>query len=168
MYDSTGKILPEYDLRGRTEAEALEKRRIQAGQAGLMPKAQWPAVPPALPPKPIIPVAVAADLPPSKFEQMVEELRAQGIPAYRFLEDASKVMKQRAQLRDKPEGERSMESIVKTFNALTGKDLTEAEGWEFMVILKMVRGRQGKFNEDDYTDMAAYSGLLGECESKNR
>lgn len=85
--------------------------------------------------------------------------------AHTFLEEASTVMKQRAALRDKPEGERSMAAIVNTFNALTGNHLTEAEGWEFMILLKMVRGRQGNYNRDDYVDMAAYSGLLGECVS---
>lgn len=88
--------------------------------------------------------------------------------AHTFLEEASTVMKQRAALRDKPEGERSMESIVKTFNALAGKDLTEAEGWEFMILLKMVRGRQGKYNRDDYVDGSAYFGLLGECKSGDK
>lgn len=85
--------------------------------------------------------------------------------AHTFLEEASSVMKQRAALRDKPEGERSMAAIVKTFNTLSGKDLTEAEGWEFMILLKMVRGRQGNYNRDDYVDGSAYFGLLGECKS---
>jgi hypothetical protein len=82
-----------------------------------------------------------------------------------FLQDATKQLANRATLRDQPEGERSMAAIVRSFNALTGHTLTEAEGWEFMLLLKMVRGRQGKFNADDYTDMAAYASLLGECES---
>ena len=81
--------------------------------------------------------------------------------AHSFLEEAGTVMKQRATLRDKPEGERSMAAIVRTFNALTGKELTESEGWEFMILLKMVRGRQGNYNRDDYVDLAAYGGLLG-------
>ena len=42
-------------------------------------------------------------------------------------------------------GERSMASTVKAFNALTGHNLTESEGWEFMVLLKLVRGRQEIF-----------------------
>lgn len=101
--------------------------------------------------------------------------------AYLFLEQAAKEMKDRAAQRDvapkiggdpdKPTmqgGERSMASTVKAFNALTGKNLTEAEGWEFMILLKLVRGRQGDFRMDDYTDAAAYSALLGECESINR
>lgn len=87
------------------------------------------------------------------------------IPAHEFLSDAGKQMVQRGQLRDQPEGERSMACIVRTFNALTGHELTESEGWEFMVLLKMVRGRQGHFNKDDYVDGSAYFSLLGECES---
>ncbi len=91
------------------------------------------------------------------------------IHAYSFLEKAGSEMKDRASQRDNsPEGERSMASTVKAFNALTGHDLTESEGWEFMILLKLVRGRQGKFRADDYIDAAAYSGLLGECASSTQ
>lgn len=95
--------------------------------------------------------------------------------AYTFLEAAVKEMKDRAIQRDTPSdgakgggGERSMAATVRAFNALTGKNLTEAEGWEFMILLKLVRGRQGAFRADDYVDAAAYAGLLGECESTSR
>jgi hypothetical protein len=97
--------------------------------------------------------------------------------AYTFLEKAVKEMKDRAEQRDvkhdpgstKPGGgERSMARTIKAFNALTGHNLTEEEGWEFMILLKLVRGRQGDFREDDYVDAAAYSGLLGECASSSR
>lgn len=87
--------------------------------------------------------------------------------AYTFLDEAVKAMKDRALQRDAG-GERSMASTVAAFNALTGHNLTEGEGWEFMILLKMVRGRQGGFRGDDYTDGAAYFGLLGECESTKR
>lgn len=87
------------------------------------------------------------------------------VPSIKFLKDGVAVQEQRAQLRDTAGGERSMERIVKTFNALTDHNLTTAEGWEFMILLKMVRGRQGKFHEDDYTDGASYMSLLGEEES---
>lgn len=95
------------------------------------------------------------------------------VHAYEFLDKAVNEMKDRAAQRDttKPDGsggERSMAATVKAFNALTGKTLTEAEGWEFMILLKLVRGRQGSFRADDYTDAAAYAGLLGECESTSR
>jgi hypothetical protein len=56
-----------------------------------------------------------------------------------------------------------MASTIKAFNALTGRDLSESEGWEFMVLLKMVRGRQGQVRRDDYVDLSSYGALLGEC-----
>ncbi len=56
-----------------------------------------------------------------------------------------------------------MGTIVKTFNAMTGRDLTEVEGWKFMVILKMVRAQNGGFKADDFVDMAAYVALTGEA-----
>lgn len=88
------------------------------------------------------------------------------IEAHKFLETAVKEMVDRAVQRDSTgTGERSMASTVKAFNSLTGKDLTEKEGWEFMIMLKLVRGRQGSFRLDDYVDAAAYSALLGECAS---
>jgi hypothetical protein len=96
-----------------------------------------------------------------------KEAPASSIPALAFLQSAGDAMKARAQLRDRPSGERSMETIVATFNALTGHSLSTSEGWEFMVLLKMVRGRQGHFNDDDYVDGAAYFALLGEEESMN-
>ena len=85
------------------------------------------------------------------------------IQAHEILEEASSVLSERASQRDcGKSGERSMTNIVKTFNALTGHTLTEAEGWEFMIVLKMVRGRQGKARRDDYVDLASYGALLGE------
>lgn len=82
-----------------------------------------------------------------------------------IVEQAAKQMVARGVLRDSPQGERSIATTVAAFNTLTGKNLTEQEGWEFMILLKMVRGRQGKFNEDDYVDGAAYFALLGESEA---
>ena len=61
--------------------------------------------------------------------------------------------------------ERSMARTVQTFNSLTGKNLTEREGWVFMVLLKLARAEAGNFREDDYIDCAAYAMLAGECAS---
>lgn len=83
-----------------------------------------------------------------------------------YLQKAQEALQARAKLRDNPAGERSVKSTVEAFNALTGRDLTEQEGWEFMLLLKMVRGRQGKFNADDYIDGSAYFALLGEANAK--
>jgi hypothetical protein len=89
-------------------------------------------------------------------------------PAPEFLDDAARVMKARAQLRDQPSGERSMERTVSIFNAWTGNNLSVQDGWRFLVALKQAREIQGFYNEDDYTDMSAYCSLLGEEESMNQ
>lgn len=102
------------------------------------------------------------------FEPEAAKAEKKVIPAACFLEKGVQAMQERGQLRDSPHGERSMLRTVNTFNALTNRDLTVAEGWQFMILLKMVRGNQGQFHEDDYVDMASYSALLGEEESQSR
>ena len=87
------------------------------------------------------------------------------IPAYEFLEKGVGHMKDRASQRDSEDGERSMKRCVEAFNALEGTDLTETQGWKFMVMLKMARSVSGDFTADDYEDMAAYAGLAGESAS---
>jgi hypothetical protein len=77
-------------------------------------------------------------------------------------------LQERASQRDCVDtGERSMAATIKTFNALTGLNLSEENGWEFMILLKMVRGRQGAARPDDYVDLSSYGALLGECRLKN-
>ena len=83
------------------------------------------------------------------------------IQAHQFLEEAVGTMMQRAAQRD-TEQERSMAKTVAIFNAWTGNSMSEADGWRFMICLKQAREIQGKFHKDDYVDLAAYSGLLGE------
>ena len=81
-----------------------------------------------------------------------------------ILGKANQILNERAAQRDCTNtGERSMFEIVSTFNVLTGHYLTEADGWSFMLLLKMVRARKGAAREDDYIDMASYAALLGEC-----
>ncbi|AUR87810.1 hypothetical protein NVP1104O_60 [Vibrio phage 1.104.O._10N.286.49.A12] len=87
------------------------------------------------------------------------------IPAHEFLEKGVGHMKDRASQRDAEDGERSMKRCVEAFNALEGTDLTETQGWKFMVMLKMARSVSGDFTTDDYEDMAAYAGLAGESAS---
>ena len=82
-----------------------------------------------------------------------------------LLSSAKSALEDRGKERDKPNGERSMALAVDIFNAITGKDLTEGEGWEFMIALKLARSKQGEFKEDDYIDLAGYAALLGECEA---
>ena len=84
-----------------------------------------------------------------------------GVQASDFLEEAVTTMKKRALQRD-TENERSMAKTVAIFNAWTGGSMTEADGWRFMICLKQAREIQGSFLRDDYVDLSAYAGLLGE------
>lgn len=87
--------------------------------------------------------------------------------AHSFLEKGVQHMKDRAAQRDSEGGERSMKACVNAFNAMFGHSLTETQGWQFMVLLKMARSRN-KFNPDDYEDGAAYTGLAGEAHSNEK
>jgi len=89
------------------------------------------------------------------------------IPPEVFLQTAAQAIQQRGAQRDRPNGERSMERAVGTFNALCGKNLTEREGWIFQVCLKLARAENGAFLADDYVDGAAYIALAGETASRD-
>ncbi|QWY83511.1 hypothetical protein [Rhizobium phage RHph_X2_28B] len=82
-----------------------------------------------------------------------------------FLEEAAKTLGKRASDRDLQE-ERSMKRTVEMFNTLYGTNLTETQGWTFMVLLKLVRSATGPYKQDDYVDGPAYFGLAGESRSK--
>lgn len=82
-----------------------------------------------------------------------------------ILQQAKDCLVNRAVERDK-EQERSMKSCVEAFNALTGKSLTEGDGWLLMVCLKAARAEGGCFKADDYVDGAAYFALYGEASAK--
>lgn len=77
-------------------------------------------------------------------------------------------MEDRAATYDKPEGERSMATTVAAFNAITGHELTEEQGWLLMVLLKATRSQQGSYRADSYEDGAAYFALAGEAAAKDR
>jgi len=90
------------------------------------------------------------------------------IEAKEFLEDAVAVMVERGKTYDNPQGERSMEKTVTAFNAITGKQLNEADGWLLMLLLKQVRQHQKNgFHLDSAQDSVAYAALLAEAESKH-
>ncbi len=82
--------------------------------------------------------------------------------ANKILEEALLTISNRAEERDQKE-ERSMKKCVDLVNAATGKDLTEKDGWVFMICLKLARSYSGeKENLDDYIDGASYFALAGE------
>lgn len=79
-----------------------------------------------------------------------------------FLQKAAALITDRGKERDQEDGERSMSRCVNTFNAMTGHNLSEEDGWLFMVYLKHARMRGGKFKLDDYEDAIAYEALMTE------
>lgn len=84
-----------------------------------------------------------------------------------LLERAAGHMSERATTYDSPEGERSMGSTVTAFNAITGRDLAEAEGWLLLQLLKDVRlfQRPG-YHADSAEDGIAYAALKGEAKAR--
>ena len=76
-------------------------------------------------------------------------------------------MDARAAQYDKPEGERSMGKAVEAFNAITGRDLSEPEGWLLLQVLKDVRlfQRPG-YHADSAEDCIAYAALKGEAKAR--
>jgi hypothetical protein len=84
-----------------------------------------------------------------------------------FLKRAADIMEQRGAQYDKPEGERSMGRCVAAFNTITGKHLTEAEGWLLLQILKDVRQWQRDgFHLDSAEDCIAYAALKAEAKQQ--
>lgn len=97
----------------------------------------------------------------------IEMLEPEGTPAPTFLEKALDHIKDRAATYDQPEGERSMGATVEAFNAITGHDLQESEGWLLLQILKDVRlFTRAKFHQDSAEDAVAYAALKAEAKSK--
>lgn len=84
-----------------------------------------------------------------------------------LLQSACDQIGDRASERD-TEAERSMCSTVNAFNALYGTNLTEEQGWMFMVFLKAARAKGGNIRIDDYVDGSAYFALAGEAAIKSR
>ncbi len=82
-----------------------------------------------------------------------------------ILKRAAAHIAQRAASRDLPDGERSMPRAVAAFTALTGKHMSESEGWLFMVCLKAARATAGAYTPDDAEDGAAYFALFGEAQA---
>ena len=84
-----------------------------------------------------------------------------------FLNKAAQIMQERGKQYDKPEGERSMGKCVDAFNIITGRNLTEAEGWLLLQILKDVRQWQRPgYHQDSAEDCVAYAALKAEAKEQ--
>lgn len=89
--------------------------------------------------------------------------------AAELLGRAARHMHDRAQTYDEVGGERSMGKAVTAFNAITGQNLTEAQGWLMMVLLKAVRGfAREQYHADSFEDLIAYGALCAEARSKGQ
>lgn len=81
-----------------------------------------------------------------------------------LLTKAAAIMEERGRQYDKPEGERSMGRAVQAFNAITGRNLSESEGWLLLQVLKDVRDRQrSQPHQDSLEDGIAYAALKAEA-----
>lgn len=87
--------------------------------------------------------------------------------AHEILQAAQKHMKDRAATYDKPHGERSMGRAVQAFNAITGHNLTEPEGWLLLQTLKDVRlFTSPGYHADSADDCVAYAALKAEAKMR--
>lgn len=100
--------------------------------------------------------------PPVRREIHPQQHESEPMIASDFLTLAGKHMNDRAATYNAPEGERSMAKTVEMFNTLKGTELSATDGWEFMMLLKLVRANQGDFKSDNYEDLTAYAALAGE------
>lgn len=95
---------------------------------------------------------------------MMHERTPQAVPktASNFLEAAARTLGERGKQYD-PNGkqERSMTAIVAAFNAIYPIQLTVHMGWQFMALVKMVRGAT-KPHIDSALDQVAYAALAAE------
>ena len=81
-----------------------------------------------------------------------------------LLQNALCLLAERGKQYDSPSGERSMGRTIAAFNAITGRNLSEAEGMLLLAILKMVRDRQTeKGHVDSCEDLIAYCALYAEA-----
>ena len=90
-----------------------------------------------------------------------------GLTAPDVLRAAAAHMDERAKTYDAPGGERSMGRAVAAWCALTGKQMTEAEGWLLMQCVKDARlFQRAAFHRDSAEDCTAYAALKAEAKAR--
>lgn len=84
-----------------------------------------------------------------------------------YLHNAAAIMEERGKQYDQAGGERSMGKCINAFNTITGHELSEAEGWLLLQLLKDVRQWQRKgFHRDSADDCIAYAALKAEAKQR--
>ena len=111
---------------------------------------------------------VAVDEATKTYDDIKAEI-ARPTGADEILQIAEETLVQRGVMYDSTgqQQERSMGKVVAMFNALTGHELTNEQGWKFMCLLKLARSEQGEFSLDSFIDLAAYAALAGEEAAKH-
>lgn len=111
---------------------------------------------------------VAVDEATKTYDDIKAEI-ARPTGADEILQIAEETIAQRGVMYDSTgqQQERSMGKVVAMFNALTGHELTNEQGWKFMCLLKLARSEQGEFSLDSFIDLAAYAALAGEEAAKH-
>jgi len=89
-----------------------------------------------------------------------------------FLLNAASTLKNRGKDYDSSQDvkeERSMKRTIEAFNAITGNELNEEDGWLLMLLLKQVRQYSSTaYHPDSAVDSIGYAALLAECLSTNK
>ena len=103
---------------------------------------------------------------PNHPEELIREYtgsQQQAPTAPDLLMKAADLLAERGKEYDTEGGERSMGRAVASFNAITGRDMTEAEGWLLLQQLKDVRQWQNDgYHADSAEDCISYAALKAE------
>jgi hypothetical protein len=84
-----------------------------------------------------------------------------------MLTKAAELMAERGKEYDQDQGERSMGRAVAAFNAITGHELTEPQGWLLLQVLKDVRlFTKPGYHQDSAEDCIAYAALKAEAKAR--
>lgn len=87
-----------------------------------------------------------------------------------FLAEAAETLDARGKQYDQEGGERSMGKVITMFNAATGRDLRESEGWLIMELVKIVRDctTPKTAHRDSLLDGVSYAALKAEARMAGR
>lgn len=100
-----------------------------------------------------------------KAEEVSKQTTKEPKTAHDFLTFAGVTLNQRGKDYDQPQGERSAGKVAEAFNAITGRNLSEAEIWLILQLVKDVRQWQNpdRYHADSALDGVSYSALKAEA-----
>jgi hypothetical protein len=96
-----------------------------------------------------------------------EQPKADSAQAAEILTKSAELLVERGKRYDKADGTSSMDRAVAAFNEITGHNLSEADGWMLMLMLKLSRATaKAGYHADSYEDSAAFVGLMAVAKRK--